>query len=193
LENQKVSISDYARSLIRFKSRQMVGRAGFNESDLEDIEQELTVYLLDNLPRHDAAKSSENTFVSMLLDGKVAKMLRRRSQGQRDHRREEFSLNDRVVDDLGDEVQRVNIITADEACMRWGTTNCTREDEVDRSTDVVRAVNELPDDLRHIAELLKVERPAEVARRLKMPRTTLNRAIERIRKAFEADGLEDYL
>ena len=41
VDNSDDGIDPYAAGLIRFKTRQLVGQAGFTASDREDIEQEL--------------------------------------------------------------------------------------------------------------------------------------------------------
>jgi len=41
---------EYVARLVRIKARQLVGRYGFTESDREDIEQELTLHLLEGVP-----------------------------------------------------------------------------------------------------------------------------------------------
>ena len=101
MDTRQSSISNYATRLISFRARQMIGQAGYRECDLGDIGQEMTLYLLEHLPRHDPSRSSENTFACRLLDGKIAKMIRKRCQKARDTRREDCSLNDPIPDDTG--------------------------------------------------------------------------------------------
>jgi transcriptional regulator of acetoin/glycerol metabolism len=51
----------------------------------------------------------------------------------------------------------------------------------------------LPDDLRDLAERLKRQSVSEVARELRVPRTTLYRNLERLRRHFADAHLRDYL
>ena len=193
VDKKQCSISGYATKLVSFRARQMIGQAGYRECDLEDIEQELRLYLLEHLPLHDPARASEKTFACRLLDGKIAKMIRKRCQKARDSRREDCSLNDPIPDDMGTHTQRANTITEDDADLRWGKRNRIRAEEENLKLDLSLAIAALPETLQRIAELLKTKQPAEVARILGIPPTSLRRDIERIKRAFRKRDLEDYI
>ena len=45
-ENRYDGIDDYAVRLIKHKARQLIGSAGFTESDRDDLEQDLMLDLL---------------------------------------------------------------------------------------------------------------------------------------------------
>lgn len=77
--------------------------------------------------------------------------------------------------------------------MRWGKRNRIRAEEENLKLDLSLASAELPEDLQHIAELLKTKQPAEVAGILGIPPTSLRRDIERIKRAFRKRDLEDYI
>jgi len=193
MKTAKNELSAYAIGVIRYKSRLLAGQHGFTTSDIPDIRQELTLYLLEHLPRHDPEKGADTTFICMLIDGKIAKMIRHRHQDARNPVREECSLNEVVQDDTGRDVLRANTITEDEADQRVAKRKRSAEGEVDLLHDVSVAVAALPDDLRRVAILLQTHRPANAARILGIPRTTLYRAIERIRAEFRRKGLREYL
>jgi len=192
MKTAKNELSAYAIGVIRYKSRVLARHHGFTTSDIPDIRQELTLYLLEHLPRHDPEKGADTTFICMLIDGKIAKMIRHRHQDARNPVREECSLNEVVQDDTGRDVLRANTITEDEADQRLAMRRRTAEEEVDLVHDVAAAVAALPDDLRRVATLLRTHRPASAARILGIPRTTLYRAIERIRADFRRKGLKEY-
>jgi len=77
--------------------------------------------------------------------------------------------------------------------LRWGKRNRIRAEEENLKLDLSLAIAELPEDLQRIAELLKTKQPAEVARILGIPPTSLRRDIERIKRAFRKRDLEDYI
>ena len=56
-------VTEYARTLIRVKAKQIVRRPGFSRSDQEDIEQDLVVHLLCQAERFDPERGSLNTFM----------------------------------------------------------------------------------------------------------------------------------
>jgi hypothetical protein len=58
--------------------------------------------------------------------------------------------------------------------------------------DVNAVMRKLPLHLRRIASLLKTNSPAQVASYLKISRSTVSRAIEKIREHFLASGFEKF-
>lgn len=51
---------DYATWLIQQKADQLIGRYGFTKSDREDIEQELTLALLERWDQYDPVRGNPN-------------------------------------------------------------------------------------------------------------------------------------
>jgi len=72
------TVQEYVRWLVSRKSKQLVGKAGLTKSDREDIEQELTLHLLERWDHYDPSRGSERTFVARVIDNEVARLLRDR-------------------------------------------------------------------------------------------------------------------
>jgi len=193
--NQKrYELSDYARKCIHHKARQLVGKAGYTRNDVEDIEHDLALDLLQRLPKFDPAKATQDTFVARLVDRKISKLLRHRQMEMRDYRREECSLNDEI--DIGEDepVQRIATISQDEHDLRTGKYARPAEERADLQLDIAAALADLPAELRHVAEMLATMPVAQVARKLGVPRSTFHDThLTKLREAFEARGLGDYL
>lgn len=66
-------------------------------------------------------------------------------------------------------------------------------DRFDFRNDLADALARLPRDLRDLAHRLSERTISEVARELGLPRSTLQRRIDKLRVIFEAASLDDYL
>ncbi|HMN39501.1 MAG TPA: hypothetical protein PKE29_01555 [Phycisphaerales bacterium] len=66
----------YAQKLIEFKAAQLCKRPGFSRSDRQDIEQELWGFLHTRMPRFDATRASQNTFVARVINCGVVTIIR---------------------------------------------------------------------------------------------------------------------
>jgi DNA-directed RNA polymerase specialized sigma24 family protein len=69
----------------------------------------------------------------------------------------------------------------------------SHEEQIDLATDLTEALAKLPDDLRALAERLKSQSLSQAARDLGVPRSTLQRQVQRLRRCFEDAGLRIYL
>ena len=187
---KRCELTDYAMELIHHKSRELVGAAGFTEEDVEDLEQTLALDLVERLPRFDAAKATENTFVARLVDRKISKLIRDRDRARRDPEREVCSLSDEVTGEDGLKVELGATIGQDEHDLRCGKYNRPSAERTDLQLDVGEAVAGLPDDLRPIAEALMVLPVSDAARKLGIPRWKLYEVyLPKLREAFQARGL----
>lgn len=182
-------LNDYALKLIYHKARQIVGKAGYTQDDVDDIEQELALDLLRRLPKFDPARATYNTFVARLVERKISNLIRHRTQEVRDYRREVCSLNDDI--DVGEDApkQRLVTINQDEHDRRSGKYK--RED---MQLDIAAVLAELSPELRQAGELLMTMPVAQVAATLGVPRSTFYEShLAPLRAAFEARGLQDCL
>ena len=190
---KRQGLSDSAAKTIRHKARQLVDTAGFKRHDLKDIEQELRLDLLQRLPKFNPNKATHETFVARLIERKISKLIRYRTQEKRDFRRESFSLNDRIDDPESESIERISTVGQDEADIRIGKRRRSREEEAQLRVDVSLVLSGLPNDLRELAELLKTHTITQAAESLGIPRSTLYGARDRLRCIFENAGLKKYL
>lgn len=181
-------IDDYAKELIRIKALQLIGKGGFTESDREDIEQELTLDLLERLPQYNPERASEHTFMARVVDHKIARLIERRTAAKRDRTRTVVSLS-RPVD--ADEGRQEPLAATVEEGGRG--THVSEARLRDLALDLTEVLGGLPKQLRTLCELLSEGDIREAAEEMGVTRRTIYRWIERARGHFEDAGLDEYL
>ncbi len=176
--DDKLVLDCFARSLIRRKVRLLVGRAGFTDQDREDLEQELILRLLQSLHLFDPNQAHRNVFVTTVIERAVARIVRERLAKKRDGG---------VVRSLDHAHEKAGDSTEPADPRR------SHEEEIDLATDLAEVLARLPADLRALAERLKSRSLSQAARELGLPRSTLQRQVERLRRCFEDAGLRNSL
>jgi RNA polymerase sigma-70 factor (ECF subfamily) len=179
-----MGLDEYADRLIRIKARQLARRPEFQSWDPEDIEQELTLDLLQRLLHHDPARASRNTFIARAVEHKVASLIEHRTRTKRHCPTEMMSLDDPASGEDGEIVPRSE--TIDPATLQRVPTP---SDTPELAVDLALAMEDLPDDMRDLCERLRTETVSEIARRLGIPRSTLYESIRRLRQRLSERGL----
>ncbi|MFH1680635.1 MAG: sigma factor [Candidatus Eisenbacteria bacterium] len=186
------AVDEYAAHHIRHKARSLVGRYGFRETDVEDLEQELTLDVLQRMPKYDPGRAQKKTFVVRLVRNKIASILEARKAGKRDYRTPVYSFTGWVKDRTNGFLQRSETIDQDHYLLRTGRRRAQQE-VLDLAIDLKRATDLLPPELRDLCRRLRYETVSEISRETGVPRSTICDAKERIRVHFEERGLRDYL
>ena len=171
-----------ATSLIQFKARQLTRRRGFNRSDHEDLQQQITLHLLNQAHHYDPARGSINTFVARVVDSCVAMILR-------DARRLKRGAGIRTT-------------SLDEAALRAGGTPTDEQQEEQVAHKVRSVLDKLPPELQDIARRLMGANDAAtdsagvsvsaIARDLGVSRRQVHNAIQKLRSYFEDAGLHEF-
>jgi len=192
-ENRYQGIDDYAVQLIKYKARQLVGRVGFTESDREDLEQEMVLDLLRRLPKFDPKRAGRNTFIARIVEHKVATIIEAQKAGMRDYRLCSCSLNDRLEDEEGRSIERMETIDQEDYLRRTGKLSRPMSELRNLSIDLRSAVQTLPPELRELCKRLQTKSVTEISRDTGIPRGTIYESIKKLRAIFEDAGLKDYL
>jgi len=192
-DNRYEGIDEYAVRIIKHKARQLVGRAGFTESDREDLEQEMMLDLLRRLPKYNPDRAQRNTFIARIVEHKVATIIEARKAGMRDYRLCTCSLNDRLEDDEGGSIERLETIDQEEYLRRTGKLSRPAAELRDLSIDLGRVIASLPPELRTLCQRLQTESVTEISRDTGIPRGTIYESIKKLRAIFEDADLRDYL
>ena len=171
--DDRIVLHGFARAIICRKARLIARCDGFTQKDLEDIEQELRLVLLQSLDQYDPGQGHINVFITTVIERAKAMMVRDRWRKKRN------STGTRSIHSISDEGLFAPLDPA--------------EGQFDRAHDLAVVLAALPEDLRDLAERLKVQTIAEAARELNVPRSTLMRRIEQLRRHFEDAGLRVYL
>jgi len=184
-------LTAYARSLIKFKARQLSRKPGFSYSDEEDVAQDLTAHLLAQAHRFDPKRASVDTFADRVICSAIRMLLRDRHRQKRAAGFAAQSLEGtRAGSDQGVESLRDGLVEADFR-RRIGTA-ANDQDRAELIAAVGQAVQSLPSEDQEICRRLIEEPSAAVARDLGISRRQVRNAIDRIRKQFESAGLGDF-
>ena len=182
-------LTAYAKSLIKFKARQLSQKPGFSRSDQEDVAQDLTAYLLARAHLFDPNRASVNTFANRVIKSAIAMMLRDRRRQKRAAGFAAQSLEQTYVrQDQGIASLR-DVLRPSDLGRRTGTGD--EEHRAKTVLAVIEAVRSLPPDLQDLCRRLIDGTAASAARELGISRRQVRNAIERLRRHFEAAGLED--
>lgn len=185
-------LDDYAVNLIRYKTRRLIGQAGFSKSDQEDIEQDLSLHLRRQLSKHNPRKGTLKTFINTVLNNKIRTMVSARLTSQFDFRQHECSLDELVEVDTGEMVSRAEAIDAEEYLMATGRLNRRTLDAVEMRIDVQCAVSMLPADLRNLCARLQERTIVDIAREDGVTRQKIDELRRRIAFLFLEHGLDEY-
>lgn len=196
-ENCYPGLDEYAVKLIKRKARQLAGRVGFVQSDRQDLEQEMALDLLLRLPRYDPDLAKRETFITRLIDHKIATLVEAQKAGVRDFRKRAGSLDERPPGDDGERVDEPPLLRGKDYVRRAVAEARREEEQRDLRADFKKVLSGLPAggrvDLRFLCERLQSASISEIARETGVPRSTLYEAVQKLRDLFERAGLGVYL
>jgi RNA polymerase sigma-70 factor (ECF subfamily) len=196
-ENRYPELDDFAVRLIRRKARQLAGRVGFLQADRQDLEQEMAVDLLLRLPHYDPGLAKRETFITRLIDHRVATLIEAQKAGVRDFRKRAGSLDERPPGEDGGPVDEPPLLRERDYVRRVIAGARREEERRDLSADIERVLSTLPAggpvDLRVLCERLQSASVSEISREIGVPRSALYDAIHKLRVLFGRAGLAVYL
>jgi RNA polymerase sigma factor (sigma-70 family) len=176
-DNHSITLSPQAWRSVRRKARQLIGRAGFRAFDREDIEQELALRLWEGLRNFDPEAGSPGAFVATVLARAAHSLLRRRNSRKRGKGHVHCSLATEYEDSEGN-------LTGDQTDLVLCGADRPHELAFDLAHDVAVVLAQLPPRLRELAEDLKHQSVAQIARRAGVSRSTIYGRIAELRAAF---------
>jgi DNA-directed RNA polymerase specialized sigma24 family protein len=71
---------DYASSFIHAKALQLSQRPEFQDCEISDLKQELTLQLLTKLDQYDSAKETINTYICRVINNVIARMINKQKR-----------------------------------------------------------------------------------------------------------------
>lgn len=179
-------LCDLARPLIQAKARRLAGRAGITPSDQDDIEQEIYLRIVQRVRAGYPMECHPLAAIVCIVDQSIANQLRDRTAQKRDPGRVQKLHADADVD-LGAQFSQLDLDVQRQRSTRDPT------ERADLGIDLAEVLDELTQDQRELCEALGIESFAELARRLKRPRTTLQDIVRKVRRQFEDAGLKAYV
>jgi RNA polymerase sigma-70 factor (ECF subfamily) len=184
-------LTDYARSLIRYKARQLSRRTGFTRFDCEDLEQDLWLSLLKQIDQFDPKRASLNTFIDRVVNSSAAMILRDRCRRKRSAGFQTQSLDRTHVANSDEPIPLRSVISADDLSRRTGAASA---DETTRQEDeeaITAAIGVMPPKLRDVCRRLMGGNVLSVARDLKTSRRQIRSALAETRAYFVQAGFGD--
>lgn len=182
-------IIQYTIARAHYKTKQLIGRHGFTQSDFDDIRQELLTDVVERLPKFNGDLAGAKTFVCRLINNRIANLIEHRKAGCRNRQREECSMDDWVRDEDGAWARRDSATDARRLRAHRGVSPREDQEQADLAMDVESAIASLPDDLRDLCERLKTQTVLEISRNTGVSCAALYRRIKKLRELFEAAGL----
>jgi RNA polymerase sigma-70 factor (ECF subfamily) len=184
-------LSDYARTLIRVKARQLVRRPEFTACESEDLEQEIALRILAQLQRFDPSRSSIKTFISRVANSAVAMLIRDRGRIKRNGGEgvQIESLEKSVDQPDGSAAPLWATVSEEDSHRRHQTRPLSASEALELKLDVATALAQLPPELRSICEQLMEGNQADCRRVSQLSRRKFHAAIHLIREQFSKSGL----
>lgn len=171
----------------------MLGRAGINSSDIDDVKQDFYLKLVTAMKRFDPAKGNEIAFIKTVIERYAASILSKRRAKKRAPWRH-YTLQWLIKEgDDGDWAPLYRFVDDGQAKHHRGQRRKSPQRLLELQISVRAAVAKLPPFNRAIAEDLMAKSVAQIARERRCSRDTIYRAISEIREAFRRDSLEEFL
>ena len=179
-------LTAYVKSLITFKARQLKRKRVFRRESPQDLEQDLTTYLLSRAHLFDPTRASANTFADRVIRSGIAMMLRDRRRQKRAPELDNVSLEQSGPGSDEDAGSLRDALT--DADLRRRTRAADDREPAERIEAVREIIDSLPPEDQEICLLRMAGTDASVARELGITSRQVRDALDRLRKRFEAGG-----
>jgi DNA-directed RNA polymerase specialized sigma24 family protein len=175
----------FAASYIRRKAREIARQTAPWLRDVDDLAQELTLQVLQSLQQFNSEQGCFNAFVKLVVDRDAANMKRDLNR-ELENRGDEMSLSTLVLGPEGTREPLGNTIGDEERDALRGRQTTPWQETVECEQDVAMLVSRLPQRLRYVAEsLMQFATRGEIARALRVSRTTVHDLTRQIREQFD--------
>lgn len=180
----------YAARMVRVKAIGLCVRPEFAGEDREDIEQELTLFLLRQAHYYDPQKSQLNTFINRVIRSRISTLIRDRSRNRRMPAKCNGLQSTEALIDCGDGTITIReTLTQADRDRRLGLCGKEHVDEVQLTIDVQEAIASLPANLRPVARSLMTRNFGETKEKMKLSHRVFARQRQQIADHFKARGL----
>lgn len=181
-------LNRYAFSQAKVRAKQLVDRPELGDCDVEDIEQELLMYLIQKADLYDPARAKVNTFIDRVLTSGVRELLRSKKRQKRhpiekDVQIQSFEQTVDTVDatfaNLGDEISTKELGRRTLGCY------LDQFEEIDERDAIEVAISHLSPELQDIVHVLADQSFNETMRQFGLSRRQFDKARATIRRTFE--------
>lgn len=183
-------LTDYAKNLIRFKSRQLSQRRDFLSEEPDDLQQDLWMALIKAADQFDPAKASLDTFIDRVVNTAVAMLLRARRRHKHGNGCRIDSLDSERATGGDKSEPLMASVSADDLTRRTGSEprdeTATRED----AEAIEHALAQTPPEVRDLCRNLMGGSVASVARDLGISRRQVRKTIATAKPFLEKAGFD---
>jgi RNA polymerase sigma factor (sigma-70 family) len=174
---------EFTARFIGGKVKKLIGRAGLQESDREDLIQKFALDLLKRRKRFDPKKATWEGFVVVVCENRAAAIFKHQLAAMRSRKREDGSLNCRGRGANGCDME-AGAIPESQHCLRTCQRPRTHND-ADIVYDVAEVLEQLPPQERALCHRLMKGSVSDVAQETGESRTKIYRRIGLIRERFK--------
>jgi len=185
--NQYDGIDEYAVSYIKYKAHQLIGHAGFTESDLPDIEQELTLELLSRAPRFNPHRAAWPTFAATVVDNAALNLIERQTAQKRGGRHRTISIEDFPGNDGGENIKLEDHLLKKDRAIR------SFSEQKDLEIDLARVFEGLSYGLKKLYLNLQTDSISNIARDYGVSRWVIYQKVKNLQSIFKKEKLDDYV
>jgi RNA polymerase sigma factor (sigma-70 family) len=184
-------LTDYARSLVKFKARQLARQCGFGPSERDDLEQELWLALVSQADRYDPERASLDTFIDRVVNTAAGMPARSRSRLKRAPGDGALSLETTKVPIRG-QVQKplARFLCDADLTRRTGTVPTDEVALRENAEAIAHALAAMPGPMRDVCRLVMRGSISSAARRLRTSRRRVRGLLRAARPYFEEAGLD---
>lgn len=175
----------FARGHVRCRVAKLVRTLGLPESDREDLEQEVLVFVYTRLQQFDPSRGTIEAFTNKIVTSKIRNLIDRRHALMREITHAVFSLDDFVQLSEREYCTRNEMTDAQVGIQNRGELGSYTREQLDLKVDMDRVIEKLPANLAQLCNALKHGNPTDAARELGINRREVTRQIHRLRGIFE--------
>jgi len=184
--------TDCASSFIRTKARQLKRRPEFHGVELEEVQQELALYVTQRAHLFDPQRGHVIAFIRVTANSAAAMMCRSRGRLKRGPGYQVQSLEGSALVNEGEEISLLDRLVEDDLHRHHGGQGNPDPSQLDARIDLADALDRLSPHLRQVAQrLMDGGCEASIARDLRMSRRQVRKAIDELRGHFRQFGLTE--
>jgi DNA-directed RNA polymerase specialized sigma24 family protein len=180
--------TEYAKTLIRIKARQLCRRPEFEESEQDDVRQDLWLQLAAKARQFDPRRASLTTFTDRVICSRVSILLRSRRRQCRAPWSRTLSLERTLLEVDGTATPISQTVSNDALYHRAGRPFVGSTARQEDAEAFAVAFSKMPAGLRRVCRSLLHGTVSSTARDLATSRRQVRKAVDRIRSYFEQVG-----